>query len=132
MEEYAGKVRLVIKHFPYKYRDYAFLAAQAAEAAKAQGKFWEMHDLMLERKKLDRDSLLGYARELDLDLARFEKELDNKTHLARVQADLDLAHKLDFFQTPTFVINGRVLVGERPITLFREMIDQALLEADGK
>jgi protein-disulfide isomerase len=132
MQEYAGKVRLVIKHFPYKYRDYASLAAQASEAAKAQGKFWEMHDLMLEHKKLDPDSLLGYAQEIGLDVTRFQKELDNKTYLPRVEADLALAHKLDFFQTPTFVINGRVLVGERPIALFRELIDQALLEATGK
>ena len=132
MEEYSGKVRLVIKHYPYKYRDYSSLAAQASEAAKAQGKFWEIHDLMLERKKLDRDSLLGYAQELGLDVARFEKELNNKTYLPRVEADIALARKLDFFQTPTFVINGHVLVGERPIALFREMIDQALLEATGK
>ncbi len=132
MKEYSGKVRLVIKHYPYKYRDYSSLAAQASEAAKAQGKFWEIHDLMLEHKKLDRDSLLGYARELGLDVARFQKELDNKTYLPRVEADIALARKLDFFQTPTFVINGRRLVGERPIELFREMIDQALLEATGK
>ncbi len=87
---------------------------------------------MLKRKKLDRESLLGYAQELDLDLAKFRKELDNKTYLPRVEADIALARKLDFFQTPTFVINGRLLVGERPIELFREIIDQALLEADGK
>lgn len=132
MEEYSGKVRLVIKHYPYKYRDYSSLAAQASEAAKAQGKFWEIHDLMLERKKLDRDSLIGYARELGLNVARFQKELDNQTYLPRVAADLALGRQLDFFQTPTFVINGRVLVGERPISLFREMIDQALLEAESK
>jgi len=129
MTEYAGKLRLVIKHYPYRYRDYSSLAAQASEAAKAQGKFWEMHDLMLERKQLDRDSLLGYARQLALDVPRFQRELDNETYLPRVAADFALARKLDFFQTPTFVINGQVLVGERPIELFRERIDQALKEA---
>lgn len=87
-----------------------------------------MHDLMLEQKKLDRDSLLGYANELGLDSERFKRELDNKTYLPRVQADFALARKLDFFQTPTFVINGRLLVGERPIEMFRELIDQALAE----
>ena len=126
MTEYAGKLKLVIKHYPYRYRDYSSLAAQASEAAKAQGKFWEMHDLMLERKQLDRDSLLGYARELKLDVARFQRELDDKSYLPRVEADFALARKLDFFQTPTFVINGQVLVGERPIDMFRELIDQAL------
>ena len=58
----------MFKHYPYRYRDYSSLAAQATEAAKAQGKFWEMHDLMLEHKKLDRDSLIGYAQELGLDV----------------------------------------------------------------
>lgn len=126
MQEYSGKLRLVIKHYPYRYRDYSSLAAQASEAARVQGKFWEIHDLMLEHKKLDRDSLLGYAQDLGLDLNRFQKELDNKSHLPRVEADFALARKLDFFQTPTFVINGQVLVGERPIETFRELIDQAL------
>ncbi len=128
MQKYRGKLKLVIKHYPYRYRDYSSLAAQASEAARAQGKFWEMHDLMLERKQLDRNSLLDYARELGLDLARFQLDLDNKTYLPRVEADFALARKLDLFQTPTFVINGRLLVGERPIEMFRQLIDQALAE----
>lgn len=122
----------MIKHYPYRYRDYASLAAQASEAAKAQGKFWQMHDLMLERKQLDPDSLLGYARELGLDVPRLQRELDDKTYLPRVEADFALARQLDFFQTPTFVINGQVLVGERPIEMFRQLIDQALSEAGHK
>lgn len=128
MERYAGKIRLVIKHYPYKYRDYSFLAAQAAEAARAQGKFWEMHDIMLERKKLDRQSLDRYARELELDFERFTRALDAQTYLPRVQRDVALAKELDFFQTPTFVINGRVLVGERPVEKFSEIIDAILAE----
>lgn len=128
MQEYQGRLRLVIKHYPYRYRDYSALAAQAAEAARAQGKFWEMHDLMLDRKQLDRDSLAAYAGELKLDVARFLREIDSHMYLPRVNADLALARQLDFFQTPTFVINGRVLVGERPIEMFRQLIDQALAE----
>jgi len=128
MQEYSGKVRLVIKHYPYRYRDYSSLAAQASEAARAQGKFWQLHDLMLTRKQLDRDSLLGYAKELGLDVGQFQRELDEKKYLPRVESDFALARKLEFFQTPTFVINGRVLVGERPIEMFRELIDKALEE----
>ncbi len=129
MQEYRGKIRLVIKHYPYRYRDYSYLAAQAAEAAGAQGKFWPMHDLMLEEKALDRGSLIAYADYLNLDVARFTRELDQQVHRPRVQRDVQLAEKLDFFQTPTVVINGRVLVGERPIEKFRALIDQALKEA---
>ncbi len=130
MQEYAGRLKLVLKHYPYRYRDYSSIAAQATEAAKVQGKFWEMHDLMMEHKKLDRDSLIGYAQELGLDVPRFQRELDGKVYLPIVDADVALAKKLNFFQTPTFVINGQVLVGERPIEKFRELIDKALAKVE--
>jgi protein-disulfide isomerase len=125
-------VRLVVIHYPYRYRDYAALAAQAAEAARAQGKFWEMHDLMLERKQLERDQLIGYARELGLDVARFTRELDGETYLERVNRDVELAKRLDIYQTPTFIINGRKLVGERPFEDFQRLIDEELALAGGK
>ncbi len=129
MQEYQGKIRLVIKHYPYRYRDYSYLAAQAAEAAKAQGQFWPLHDLLL-TGKLDRDSLIGHATELGLDVKRFTKELDKEKYRPRVQRDVELAQKLDFYQTPTFVINGTKLVGERPVEKFRQIIDQALAETE--
>lgn len=132
LTEYAGKIRLVIKHYPYRYRDYAHLAAEAAEAAKAQGQFWPMHDLMLEKKQLDRASLIGYAATIGLDVGRFTRELDAGTYRERVDQDVALARSLDFFQTPTFVINGRVLVGERPLDQFRALIDTALAESVAK
>ncbi len=132
LKQYGDRVRLVIIHYPYRYRDYAALAAQAAEAARAQGKFWEMHDLMLERKQLERASLLDYARELGLDLPRFTRELDGEVHLARVNRDVELARKLDIYQTPTFFINGRKLVGERPLEDFRRIIDEELAGAGAK
>ncbi len=132
LEVYGDQVRLAIIHFPYRYRDYAALAAQASEAARAQGKFWEMHDLMLTRKKLDRDSLIGYARELDLDVARFTRELDGEKYLARVNQDVELARRLDIYQTPTFFINGRKLVGERPFEAFQAIIDEELAKAGRK
>ncbi|MDO3377244.1 thioredoxin domain-containing protein [Geoalkalibacter halelectricus] len=122
-------MRLAIIHHPYRYRDYAHLSAQAAEAARAQGKFWEMHDLMLERRRLDRDSLIGYARELGLDVPRFTRELDEQKYLARVNQDVELAQSLDIYQTPTFFINGRKIVGERPFEDFRKIIDEELAQA---
>jgi predicted DsbA family dithiol-disulfide isomerase len=121
-------VRLVIKHYPYRYRDYSYLAAQAAEAARVQGKFWEYFDLMMYEKRLTRDDLIGYARQLNLDVELFTSELDSETHLPRVEADVQLARKLDFYQTPIFVINGRTLTGDRPIKRFRKLIDAALAE----
>lgn len=122
----------MIIHYPYRYRDYASSAAQASEAARAQGKFWEMHDLMLERKQLERDQLIGYARELGLDVARFTRELDGEKYLPRVNKDVELAKGLDIYQTPTFIINGRKLVGERPFEDFQKLIDEELALAGGK
>lgn len=122
-------MRLVIKHYPYRYRDYSYLAAQASEAARVQGKFWEYFDLMTHEKRLTRDDLIGYASQLQLDVKRFTSELDSETHRPRVEKDVMLARELDFYQTPTFVINGRTLVGERPIERFRQLIDTALAEA---
>jgi protein-disulfide isomerase len=75
LQNYEGKVRLVIKHMPYKYRDFAFISAEATLAAGEQGKFWEMHWLLhVKFPKLDRDSLISYAEELGLDMKQFKKD----------------------------------------------------------
>lgn len=128
LAEYPGKIRLVIKHYPYRYRDYAYLAAQAAEAARAQGQFWAYFDLLMHEKRLTRADLIGYAQQLELDVGRFTDELDNEKYRPRVESDVQLARKLDLYQTPSFVINGRLLVGDRPIEKFRKLINQALAE----
>ncbi len=83
MDTYKGKVRLVIKNYPYVYRDYSHLAAEASLAARDQGKYWEMHDLLLTRSpKLDRESLIRYAGELGLDVKKFSESIDGKKHTA--------------------------------------------------
>jgi len=129
-EVYAGKVRLVIKNFPYRYRDYAHIAAQASLAAAEQGKYWEMHDLLLERSpKLNRPDLVRYAGDLGLDVRRFTKALDSQKFRKRVDADLELAAKLDLFNTPTFYINGRQVIGERPFEYLKKIIDEELGKA---
>lgn len=133
MGEYEGRVRLVIKHAPYPYRDYAKLAAQASLAAAAQGAFWPMHDRLLENyRKLDPKSLVGYAKDLGLDAARFQQDLDSGRFAARVEEDARLARSLDVYQTPTFVINGRVVVGDRPIEHLRKVVDEELAAARGR
>jgi protein-disulfide isomerase len=128
---YKDKIRLVIKNFPYKYRDYAIIAAEASLAAQDQGKYWEMHDLLISRSpKLDRESLIKYARELGLDIARFTESIDAKKHALAIERDNELASKLAVFSTPTFFINGRKFVGERPLYYFREIIDEELKNAN--
>jgi protein-disulfide isomerase len=128
---YKDKIRLVVKNFPYKYRDYATIAAEASLAAQDQGKYWEMHDLLISRSpKLDRESLIKYARELGLDVVKFTESIDGRKHAQAIERDKELTFKLAIFSTPTFFINGRKLVGDRPIEYFRKIIDEELKNAE--
>jgi len=130
MDTYQGKIRLVIKNYPYIYRDYSHIAAEASLAAKDQGKYWEMHDLLLKRSPvLDRVSLIKYAQELGLDVKTFTAGLDGKKHAREIEQDKKLAQDMDLFNTPTFFINGRRVVGERPFEYFKKIIDEEMRAA---
>jgi len=127
MDVYKGKVRLVIKNYPYRYRDYSRSAAEASLAAKEQGKYWEMHDLLIKNSpKLDRASLIGYAKELGLDVKKFTEALDTQKFKKEIDADLKMATDMDLYNTPTFYINGRQVVGERPFEYLKKIIDEEL------
>ena len=117
----------MVKHLPYRYRDYSRLAAEASLAAHDQGKFREMHRLLLDRSpKLDRGSLIGCAKELNLDVPRFTKDLDTMRHQREIDRDLKLGETLDLYNTPTIFINGVKLLGDRPIEEYRTAIDREL------
>jgi protein-disulfide isomerase len=86
---------------PYKYRDFAFISAEATLAARDQGKFWEMHWLLHKKfPRLDMDSLLSYAEELGLDMKKFKRDLDKMRHMKHIEKDLQLAKDLDLYSTP--------------------------------
>jgi protein-disulfide isomerase len=112
-DQLAGRLIFAFRHFPLRdIHPNAEEAAEAAEAAGAQGAFWEMHDLMYEsRGALGRDDLLGYARELGLDLGRFESELGSSAHAPRVQRDVDSGVASGVNGTPTFFVGGRIHTG---------------------
>ena len=120
----------MVKHLPYRYRDYSRIAAEASLAARDQGKFREMHLLLLERSpKLDRESLVAYAKELKLDVLRFTKDLDTMRHQAEIDRDLKLGETLDLYNTPTIFINGVKLLGDRPFEAYKTVIDGELTAA---
>src|SRR5512136_675224 len=130
MDAYKGKVRLVIKNYPYRYRDYSRMAAEASLAAWEQGKYWEMHDLLIKNSpKLDRASLISYAKELGLDVKKFTESIDSQRFKKEIDADLKLAVDMDLYNTPTFYINGRQVVGERPFEYLKKIIDEELKTA---
>ncbi len=130
METYKGKVRLVIKNYPYKYRDYSHMAAEAGLAAGDQGRYWEMHDLLLKNSpRLDRDSLIRYAKELGLDTRAFTASLDTMKHAAVIERDKKLAVDMDLYNTPTFFINGRKVIGNRSYEYLKKIVDEELKNA---
>ena len=120
----------MVKHLPYRYRDDSRIAAEASLAARDQGKFREMHLLLLDRSpKLDRGSLIGYARELKLDVPRFTKDLETMRHTPEIDRDVKLAESLDLYNTPTIFINGVKLLGNRPLETYKAVIDTELKTA---
>ena len=102
------RLRIVFRHFPLRdQHPHAQRAAEAAEAAAAQGKFWEMHDRLFERQQaLDDAQLTRYAAELGLDTERFRRELSEQRHRARVQDDVLSGLHSGVRGTPMFFING--------------------------
>jgi Na+/H+ antiporter NhaA len=104
-----GDVGYVWRHLPLSdVHAHAQLTAEAAEAAAAQGAFWEMHDLLFQHQDaLTPEDLMSYAMELGLDLERFEADLMTHAGAARVADDVDSADLSGVTGTPTFFINGR-------------------------
>jgi Na+/H+ antiporter NhaA len=104
-----GDVRYVWRHLPLTdVRPQAQLAAEAAEAAAAQGAFWPMHDLLLTRQDaLSMDDLLRYGEELGLDVGKFADQVSRRAGAARIADDVDSADLSGVSGTPTFFVNGR-------------------------
>jgi protein-disulfide isomerase len=124
-KEYPGKVRVVWKNFPLEMHPAARLAAAAALAAHAQGKFWAMHDrLLASQESLDRSAILGYAHELGLDPGRFQTALGEAA--AQVEADVQQGIGVGVSGTPTVFVNGRRVTGAYPLATFKALVDEEL------
>ena len=102
------QIRYAYRHFPLtQIHHHAQRAAEAAEAAGGQGRFWEMHDTLFEHQdRLSTRNLLGYASGLRLDVSRFGLELESHFHLPRVREDFMSGIRSGVNGTPTFFING--------------------------
>jgi protein-disulfide isomerase len=127
MKEYEGRVRLVFKDFPLPMHDLARPAHEAARCAGSAGQYWRYHDRLFEgQPRFERDDLIAYAAELGLDTERFTHCLDSRRFAPAVEADVAQARSLGVRSTPTFLINGRILVGAHAPDAFRTLIDEAL------
>lgn len=126
-----GKFKLVFRSYPLPFHKEAQLAHQAAEAAKQLGKFWEYHDLLFaNQQKLDRDSLIGFAKQIGLDEAKFVAAMDSEAAKAAVDRDKKLGSDAGVGGTPHFLINGRILSGAQPLPAFQAALDAELKTAN--
>jgi predicted DsbA family dithiol-disulfide isomerase len=126
---YGDKVSVVFKHFPLDFHKEAHLAAQAAECAREQGKFWEYHDMLFaNQQNLAPSSLVEYALQLDLEAEPFEACLQEQRYAGRVNADLVQGGTAGMSGTPGFYINGILLSGAQPLENFKEIIDEELAQ----
>jgi len=110
LDRFPNRVRFIFRHFPVEdAHPHALLAAEAAEAAAAQGKFWVMHDMLFAHQAHLRDlDLRRYAGELGLDLARYAAEMDDHIYLQRVREHAQGGRRSHIRATPTFFVNGVV------------------------
>lgn len=126
VKEYGDKVRLVTRDFPLTQHSEAFKAAEAAEAAREQGKYWEYIHVMLQNQSaLTVEKLKGYATEVGLDRTRFDSALDSGKFKESVQTDVDEGIRLGLKGTPTLFVNGRRV----SVTSYEELkaiVDSAL------
>ncbi|MBK9516272.1 MAG: thioredoxin domain-containing protein [Anaeromyxobacter sp.] len=127
---YGDKVRIAWKHKPLPFHPHALPAAEAAEAAREQGKFWPMHDKMFAaQQELSPAAYERWAREIGLDLPRFKASLASGRNKARIQEDDAQASRLGIDGTPTMVVNGEKVVGAVPFENLKQVIDRQLAAA---
>ena len=108
LREFDGRVRLVYKHFPLSGHMHALPAARAAEAARLQGKFWEMHDTLFEHQRdLSDEQIKKFAADLGLDMPRFEADMASEATQKAIEAAKAEGVKLGVASTPSFFIGGR-------------------------
>ncbi len=94
-------------------------------AADRQGRFWDMHDkIFANDRDLSRRALVEHGRDLDLDIAQFTRDLDSKELIALLDREVAEGNRLGITGTPTFYINGRVVVGAQPYENFKALIER--------
>jgi protein-disulfide isomerase len=130
---YPDKVRLVYRDYPLPGHALAPKASEAAHCAGDQGKYWEMHDrLFASEGKLEVEKLKGYAKDVGLDAAKFDKCLDSGEKAQVVAFHKKAGEDASVNGTPAFFINGRLVSGAQSVETFKQIIDAELKEKQGK
>jgi protein-disulfide isomerase len=129
---YPHKVRVAWKNFPLAFHSNAKPAAEAALAAKEQGKFWEMHEILFKNQQaLTAADLEKYAKEIGLDMTKYKQAMDSHKFAAQIEADMKQGSALGVSGTPAAFVNGQLVSGAQPIDAFKKIVD-AELKVGGK
>ncbi len=117
LDLYPGLIRFAFRNFPIpQLHPHAEQAAEAAEAAEAQGRFWDMYELLLRpSSQLDLESLLSYARDLGLDIDRFRKEVTDSSYASKIEHDVREGVRNGVNATPKFYVDGERIDGKFPL-----------------
>jgi protein-disulfide isomerase len=127
-----GKVKFVYRDYPLSFHQYAKKAAEAADCAQEQGKFWEFHDMIYENQaSLNNEKLKQYAIDLGLNTNEFNTCLDSGKMSQEVMKDFQDGSSYGVTGTPAFFINGTKLVGAQPYEAFQRIIEQELNSSIG-
>jgi protein-disulfide isomerase len=127
LDDYEGKLRIVVKQMPLQPK--TEVLSEALYAAEAQGKFWELHDLMhAHQEELTKDLMFTLAQQAGLDVAQLRAALERGTYRAQLDADKAAAAELQVTGTPAFFINGHRIVGLRSAADFHVVLDRVLAE----
>jgi protein-disulfide isomerase len=108
LKRFEGRVQFVYRHYPLELvHTHALRAAEAAECAAAQGRFWQMHKLLFDNQSaLELEQLGGYAQRIGLDMPRYTTEMTEHAHLPLIRAQIDGGRRSGVRATPGFFING--------------------------
>ncbi|HTU08274.1 MAG TPA: thioredoxin domain-containing protein [Trebonia sp.] len=132
LDRFPDGIRFVFRNFPIpQLHPHAMQAAEAAEAAAGQGKFWEMYELLLRpSSNLDLDSLVGYAERIGLDTGRFLNEVTGNVYEARIERDVAEGVRNGVNATPKFYVDGTRIDGHVPLEGLVTAVEGALGEAE--
>lgn len=128
---YKDKVLFVYRNFPLPTHQNSKIAAEAAEAAGAQGKYWQMHDMLFENQSTwsssnPLDMFTEYAKSIGLDTDKFKKDVEGNKYSDKIQADINDGVSLGVNSTPTFYLNGEKVTGLTSFNDLKSKIDALL------
>jgi protein-disulfide isomerase len=129
-----GKLKFVYRDFPLSFHEGAMPAAQATECAKDQDKYWEMHDKIFEEQakkgsgtiSFNNSDLKKWAGEIGLKMDLFNSCFDSGKYVEEIRKDMEDGQAAGVTGTPAFFINGRLVVGAQPYSVFKNIIEEEL------